>query len=93
MIIGSEVSSCASRPVEAMIWINEVEPAKCIADLKMSHTMTEAQKQTKCEVLESKTVSGLKKITHGDFETTVFTHQKKLHRKRNAFSRERRSHG
>ena len=30
----SEVSSCASRPVEAMVWINEIESAKSSADLK-----------------------------------------------------------
>ena len=30
----SEVSSCASRPIEAMIWTNEVESAKSSADVK-----------------------------------------------------------
>ena len=37
----------------------------------MSHTITWVQKQTKCEVLESETVSGLKKTTNGDFESRV----------------------
>ena len=35
----SEVSSCASRPIEALIWINEIESAKCNADLKTSYSM------------------------------------------------------
>ena len=34
----SEVSSCASRPMEVMVWINEIESAKSIADLKTSKT-------------------------------------------------------
>ena len=36
MIFRSEVSSCASRPVQAMTWINEIESAKYVADLKRS---------------------------------------------------------
>ena len=34
----SEVSSCASRSIEAMVWINEIETAKSIAYLKTSYT-------------------------------------------------------
>ena len=34
MNFGSEVSSCASRPIEAMIWIHEFESAQSITDLK-----------------------------------------------------------
>ena len=36
----SEVSSCASRPIEANAWINEFESAKSVADLKTSHSVT-----------------------------------------------------
>ena len=36
----SEVSSCASRPIEAMVWMNEIESAKSIADLKTSYSIT-----------------------------------------------------
>ena len=71
MIIRSEGSSYASRPVEAMIWINEVQTAKSIADLKMSHTISGVQKQTNCEDLDSETASDLKKITDGDSESRV----------------------
>ena len=34
----SGVSSCASRPIEALVWINEIEPAESVADLKTSHS-------------------------------------------------------
>ena len=37
------VSSCASRPIEAMVWINEIESAKSVADLKASHTVIGAK--------------------------------------------------
>ena len=35
-----EVSSCASRPIEAVVRINEIESSKSIADLKTSHSVT-----------------------------------------------------
>ena len=31
----SEVFTGASRPGEAMVWNNEIESAKCVADLKL----------------------------------------------------------
>ena len=37
-----------------MIWIKEIEPAKCIAELKTSHSITGAQLQTNFEVPDSK---------------------------------------
>ena len=49
----SEVSPCASRQVEAMVRINEIESSKCNDDLKMSCTITEAKLQTNFEVLDS----------------------------------------
>ena len=36
----SEVSSGASRPIDAMVWFNETESAKSVADLKKSDTIT-----------------------------------------------------
>ena len=58
----SEVPSYASRPIEALVWINEIESAISIADLKTSKTVTGAKLQTNFEVLDSKIASGLKKI-------------------------------
>ena len=53
MSFRSEVSSCASRPIEAMVWISETEPAKCIAHLKTSYTITGPKLQTDFEALDS----------------------------------------
>ena len=50
-----------------MAWINEIESAKSIADLKTSKTITGAKLQTNFEVLDSKIASGLQKIINGDF--------------------------
>ena len=35
----SEVSSCASRPIEAVVWMSEIESAKCIVDLKTPYSI------------------------------------------------------
>ena len=87
----SELSSCASRPIEAMVWINEIESAKSIAELKTSNTVTGAKWQMNFEFFF------LKKI--GDWPqekspTETLTEEsllkKKLHRKRNASSLEGR---
>ena len=40
MTFKSEVSSCASRPIEAMVWINEIESAKSIVDPQTSYSIT-----------------------------------------------------
>ena len=45
--------SGASRPVEATIWINDIESVKSIADLKTSNTITGRKLQTNFEVLDS----------------------------------------
>ena len=36
MDLRSEVSSCASRPIEAVVWMNEIVSGKSMADLKTS---------------------------------------------------------
>ena len=71
--VRSGTSSCASRPIETMTWINEMESAKSIADLKTSYSITGAKLQANFEVLDSTIASGLKKIINGDFERRVFT--------------------
>ena len=48
----SEISSCASRPLEAMVCISEIESAKSIADLKSSCSIIGATLQTNFEVLD-----------------------------------------
>ena len=71
MNVRIEVSSCASRPIEAVVWINEIESAKSVADLKMSYSITGAKLQTHFKVLDFKIASGLKKFTNGDFKRRV----------------------
>ena len=73
----SEVSSCASRSIETMMWINEIESAKSIDDLKTTCAITGAKLQTNCEVLDSKMASGLKKIINGDFKRRVFNQKRR----------------
>ena len=63
-----EVSSGASCPVEAMIWISEIESAKSIAELKTSDTITGTEVRTNFEVLDSKIACGLEGIINGHFE-------------------------
>ena len=63
----SDVSSSETRPIGAKAWINEIESAKYVADLKTSFTLTGATLQRDFEVLESKTASG-----NGDFKRRVF---------------------
>ena len=64
MNVRSEVSSGASRPTEAMVWIHEIESPKSIAELKTSNTTTDATLQSNYEVLDSNIVSGLKKLVN-----------------------------
>ena len=54
MNLSSEVSSCASRPIEAMIWINKFESSRPTADLKKPYSITRAKLQTNFELLDSK---------------------------------------
>ena len=63
----SDVSSSETRPIGAMAWINKIESAKYVADLKTSFTLTGAMLQTDFEVLDSKRASG-----NGDFKRRVF---------------------
>ena len=88
----SEVLSCASRPIEAMICINELESAKFIVDLKTSYTITDDKLQTNFEVLDSEIARGLKKIINGDFRTRAFIQEEATQRE-NAVSREGKSFG
>ena len=67
----SEAPSCASRPIEAMVWINQIESAKFLADPKTSYATTRARLQTNFEVLGSEKASGFKMIINGDFKRRV----------------------
>ena len=57
---------------EAMVWINEIEFAKSLADLKTAYSITKDKLQPNFDVLGSNTASGLKKIINGDFKGRVF---------------------
>ena len=72
----SEVSSCASRPIEAMVCVNEMESAKSTADLKTSVGVAGAKLQTTFEVLD-----GLKKIINGDIARRVFLQEEAAQKK------------
>ena len=72
MNFSTEVSSDASRPVEASVWINEIASAKSFAKLKTSKSINGSELQSNLEVLDSKIASGLKKIINGDFKRRVF---------------------
>ena len=68
----SEDSSSASRPTEAMVWINEIESAKSVADQTTSHTITRAKLQTNIKVLDSKNRVGSRRPLNGDFKRRFF---------------------
>ena len=72
MNVRSEVSPCASRPIEAMVWISEMQSSKSIVELKTSYSITGAKLQTNFAVLESQIASALQKIINGDFKRRVF---------------------
>ena len=71
-----------------MIWIDDIQFAKSIADLKMSDTVTAAKLHPNFEVLDSQVKSCLKKTSR---EECLL--EKMLHKQENAFSREGTSHG
>ena len=81
MNFSSEVSSCASRPIEVMKCINEIEFAKSVADLETSYTITGAKLQTILVILESKISSNLTKIISGDFKRRVFIREQATSKK------------
>ena len=66
-----------SRPIEAMRWVNEIESAKSVADVKKSYSITEAKLQTNFEVLGSEIASGLKKVINGEFKRRAFSHERR----------------
>ena len=47
-------ASCASRSIEALVWINETESAKSIADLKTSYTTEYHQRELQKKSLHSR---------------------------------------
>ena len=60
----SEVSSGASHPIEAKVWINETASAQSVADLNTSYMITGAKSQTNFEVLDFKKASGFMETIH-----------------------------
>ena len=68
----SDVSSFTSRPIEAMVCINEIGSAKSVADVKTSYSVTEAKLQTNFEVLDSKIASSPNRIIDGNVKRKVF---------------------
>ena len=87
MNVRREVSSCASRPIEALVWVSEIESAKTVADLKTSCTITGATLQSNVVVLDSTIASGFQQ-----------DHQRRLHKKslvarRSCTKRKTLSHG
>ena len=61
------MSSGASRPVEPMIWISEIESAQFISELKTSKQSPGQSCRQTSRFFDSKISSGLKKIINGDF--------------------------
>ena len=51
-----------------MVWVNEIEYAKSVADLKTSYIITGDKLQTDSQVHDSKIASGLKKPINEDFK-------------------------
>ena len=81
------MSSSETRSVEAMIWTSDTESVKSIAEVNTSKTISGAEVQTSFEVLDSERAIG-----NGNAKE-VSSLKKKLHRKKNAVSREGKSHG
>ena len=71
----SEVSSRASRPSEAMVWMNEIETAKSVADLETSSTITGQSCRQTSRILIQKKKRGLNKVINGDFKGRVFSEE------------------
>ena len=59
------------RLIDATFRISETEPAKSVAELKMSNKITGAKLQTNFEV-DSKIASGLKNVINGDIKRRLF---------------------
>ena len=76
----SEVSSCASRPIEAIVWIREVEPAKSSTDLKTS-SVTGTKLQTNFEALDSKIASSLKSSINQNLKRRVLIQEEAVPKK------------
>ena len=68
-----------------MIWINEIESAKSIADLKTTYAITGAKLQTNFDVLDSKIAIGLKKVINADFNRRVFIQEEAAQKEKRIF--------
>ena len=81
-----DVSSCASRPSAAMVWINGIESAKSVADLETSKYNHRVELQSNFETLGSK-----ERVVSRRSSTQTAKEQKMMPSK-NVFSREGKSH-
>ena len=72
MNLRREVSLCASRPVEAMIWSNRIESPASVAELKTSNTIIREKVANKLSgSLDFNIASGLKKNINGEVKRRV----------------------
>ena len=67
----SDFARGSGKPSDAMPWINEMEDAKRIGDLKISESNT-GQSSVDFEHLDAKIARRLKKVIDGDFKRRVF---------------------
>ena len=72
-----------SFPTEAMVWINEIDSARNMAELKSSHCKL-GRKIPDLEVLDSKIASALKHLLTADFKSES-TWKSKRHNKNKRF--------
>ena len=86
MSFRSEVSSCASRPLEAMVWISEIESAMSVADLKKLQPITEPGCRQTSKFLILKLARGLKKIINGDFKRRIIIREEAARKDKRIFT-------
>ena len=67
MNVRSEVSMDSCCLSQENVWINEVDTAKTIHELRSSNFIT-GEAKGDFEVLDSKVASGIEKIIDGDFK-------------------------
>ena len=73
--------SCARQPIEAMVWITEMESAKSIADLKTSFSFIWVKLETNFEVRDSKN-KWFQDIINGDSRRKVLIQEEAVFQQR-----------
>ena len=72
-----DVARGSNRPTEAVPWINEIVKAKNLGDLSERYSISGAT-HGDFKTLDSKTISGLTNILHGDFRKRLIEEEKSL---------------